>query len=215
MSTTQNLKLTRAVKVILDFIFWLLVIASIFLALYIAVSPLIFKVSDIPYSASVPVAIGIGDEPQFDVQVAGAAGKGINAAYVEGAQGTLRLETTNWYYFLVSNLAKLLTAIGLAYVLYLLRKVLGTILGGDPFATQNVTDIRRIGYLVLVVGFLRALFEYTAAWEILRQLTITNPPLSLPSPFNAEVILASLLILVLAQVWSYGYQLERDQALTV
>lgn len=215
MSTTQSLKLTRTVKVILDILFGLLVIATIFLAVWIFASPLIQKVSDIPISASVPVAIGIGDQPQFDVQVAGGGTKDIHNAFVEDAQGTLRLETTNWYYLLVSNLAKLLTAVGLAYVIYLLRKVLITILQGEPFASQNVIDIRRIGYLVLLVGFLRALFEYTASWLILNQLTITAPPLSLPSPFNAEVILASLLILVLAQVWSYGYQLERDQALTV
>ena len=69
--------------------------------------------------------------------------------------------------------------------------------------------------MVLLVGFLKATVEYLAAREILNQLTIVEPTLSLPSPFEAEVILASLLILVLAQVWSYGMELDRDQALTI
>ena len=72
-----------------------------------------------------------------------------------------------------------------------------------------------MGYLVLLVGFLRLVVEYLAAEEILNQRTISKPALSLPSLFHVEVILASLLILVLAQVWSYGLELERDQKLTI
>lgn len=215
MSTTRNLKLTRFVKVLLDIIFWVLVFASAFLVLWIALSPIVLKVTDIVITSSVPVAIGLGDEPQLAVEVAGAEAKGVQAAYVEGAQGTLRLETSNWSMILVSNLAKLISAIGLAYVVYLLRTVLQSILEGDPFAPVNTVLIRRIGYMVLLVGFLKAAVEYFAAWEILNQLKVVVPPLSLPSPFEAELILASLLILVLAQVWSYGLDLEREKALTI
>ena len=97
----------------------------------------------------------------------------------------------------------------------MLRSVLQAILQGDPFTTENTVRIRRIGYMVLLVGFLKAAVEYFAAREILNQLTIVEPSLSLPSPFDAEIILASLLILVLAQVWSYGLDLEREKALTI
>jgi hypothetical protein len=215
MSTTQNQKLPRIVKTLLDIIFGLLVVVCVFLVLWIAFSPLILNISDITITSSVPVAIGSGDEPQFEVEIAGAEAKGIQAAFVDEAQGTLRLETTDWYFIFISNLAKLLTAIGLAYVVYLLRAVLKALLEGDVFTQENEVLIRRIGYAVLIVALVRAAAEYLAAYEILKQLTITRPALSLPSPFEAEVILASLLILVLAQVWSYGLELERDRALTI
>jgi hypothetical protein len=215
MSTTQNQKLPRIVKTLLDIIFGLLVVVCVFLVLWIAFSPLILNISDITITSSVPVAIGSGDEPQFEVEIAGAEAKGIQAAFVDEAQGTLRLETTDWYFIFISNLAKLLTAIGLAYVVYLLRAVLKALLKGDVFTQENMVLIRRIGYAVLIVALVRAAAEYLAAYEILKQLTITRPALSLPSPFEAEVILASLLILVLAQVWSYGLELERDRALTI
>ena len=215
MSTKQDLKLPRIVKTLLDIIFGLLIIVCVFLVLWIAFSPLILSMSDVVITASVPVAIGSGYEPQFEVEVAGAEAKGIRAAFVDEAQGTLRLETTDWYFIFISNLAKLLTAIGLAYVVYLLRAVLQAILQGDVFTQENVVRIRRIGYSVLIVAFVRAAAEYLAADEILKQLTITQPALNLPSPFEAEVILASLLILVLAQVWSYGLALERESALTI
>jgi hypothetical protein len=72
-----------------------------------------------------------------------------------------------------------------------------------------------MGLAVLFVRFLRPTVEYFAARAILNQLTIVEPPLSLPSPFQSEVILASLLILILAQVWSYGLEIERDRSLTI
>ena len=215
MSTKQDLKLPRIVKTVLDIIFGLLVVVCVFLVLWIAFSPLILNISDITITSSVPVAIGSGDEPKFEVEAAGAEAKGIRAAFVDEAQGTLRLETTDWYFIFISNLAKLLTAIGLVYVIYLLRSVLQAIIQGDVFTQENVARIRRIGYLVLIVAFVKATVEYIAAWEILNQLRIVEPALSLPSPFEAEVILASLLILVLAQVWSYGLELERERAMTI
>jgi hypothetical protein len=215
MSSTQNQKLPRIVKTVLDIIFGLLIIICVFLVLWIAFSPLILNISDIVITASVPVAIGSGYEPQFEVEIAGAEAQGIRNAFVEEAQGTLRLETTDWYLIFISNLSKLLTAIGLAYVVYLLRSVIKALLQGEIFTQENVVKIRRIGYAVLIVALVRASAEYFAARAILRQLTIVEPGLSLPSPFEAEVILASLLILVLAQVWSYGLELERERAMTI
>lgn len=215
MSTTLNSRLTRAVKVILDILFWMLVVVTTFLVLWITFSPLILQVSDIVITSSVPVAIGSGDVPRFEVEVADAEAKGIRNAFVEEAQGTLRLETTDWYLIFVSNLGKLVVALGLLYVVYLLRSLFTAILQEEIFTQENAALIRRTGYAVLIVGLLKAAAEYFAAWEVLRQLTITSPPLNLPSPFEAVIILSSLLILVLAQVWSYGLELEREKALTI
>ncbi|HUV29411.1 MAG TPA: DUF2975 domain-containing protein [Anaerolineales bacterium] len=215
MSANQNPKILRIVKVILDILFGLLVIVSVFLFLWIALSPFILSMSSITIMSSVPVAIGTGNDPRMDVEIAGADAEGIQIAYIDEAQGTLRLETTDWYLIFISNLAKLLTAVGLAYLIFLLRSVIIAIQNGEIFTQQNVLRIRRLGYLVLIVAFVKAALEYFAAFELLNQLTIVEPLLSLPSPFEAEVILASLLILVLAQVWSYGLELERERALTV
>jgi hypothetical protein len=215
MSTTLNSRLPRTVKVILDIIFWLLVIVTTFLVLWIAFAPFLLKTDGIVITSSVPVAIGSGAEPRFDVEIAGAEAQGIEYAFVDEAQGTLRLETTDWYLIFISNLGKLIAALGLLYIVNLLRTLLNAILQGEIFTQGNAILVRRIGYAVLIVGLLQAAAEYFAAREVLRQLTITRPPLSLPEPFEAGVILASLLILVLAQIWSYGLELEREQALTI
>ena len=91
MSTKQNPGVLRIVKIILDIIFGLLVIVSAFLLLWILLSPFILNVTDIAIMSSVPVAIGSGTEPRMEVEVAGADAKGIQAAYVDESQGTLRL----------------------------------------------------------------------------------------------------------------------------
>jgi hypothetical protein len=215
MSATLNSRLTKFVKGILNLLFWMLVVITTFLVLWIAFSPLILQMSDIVISSSVPVTIGSGDVPRFKVEVAGEEAKGIRNAFVEDAQGTLRLETSDWYLIFVSNLGKLVTALGLLYVIHLLRALFAAILQDEIFTQENAILVRRIGYAVLIVGFLQAAAEYFAAREMLRVLTITSPRLSLPSPFQAVIILASLLILVLSQVWSYGLELEREKALTI
>ena len=214
MANRTNPKLPRFVKALVDFIYGLLIISSATLFLLIVLSPSILKGTQSVITASVLVGIGSGEEPRFEVQVAEAEANGIRYAFVDEAQGTLHLETDNWVYIFISNFSKLLIVLGLTYVFYLLRAVLKDILQGDPFATENAPRIRRIGYVVLLLAFLRPTVEYIAANEIIRNLRI-DPALGLPSPFKAESILISLLFLTLAHVWSYGIELKRDQELTV
>ena len=130
------------------------------------------------------------------------------------AGGILRFETDNWVYLFYGYLRQFLLALGLLYIFRLLRAVLQDILQGDPFSAPNSVRIRRLGYAVLLLTFLVPAIETMTASEILRGLQI-QPALSLPSLFDAGYILLSLLILVLAQVWSYGLELKRDQALTI
>jgi len=215
MSAFSNPKLNLFTKFVVDLLYYLLVGAALFLGLWIVASPLVLRATDSVITASVPVAVGTGSEPKFDVEVLGSAAKGIRNAFVDESQGTLRLETTNWSFIAVSNLAKLLTAIGLAYSFYLLRSILQAILQGEPFGQDSTMRLRKMGFAVLAVGFLRPTVEYLAAKFILDRLVLTQPPLSLPSLFKSEVILVSLLILILAQVWSYGLELERERALMI
>ena len=215
MSSTKDLSLARFVKTLLDIIYGLLIFACVALVLWIALSPVIFNQTGILGTASVPVTIGAGDELQFEVSFTGSTQNTIQAAFVEDAQGTLRLETSSFFLIFIANAAKLVTGIGLAYVFYLLRIIVQAILDGNPFAPENAPLIRRIGYSVLALGILQPTVGFLAGAEILNQLPVTSPILNPGIPFDAEVILATLLILLLAHIWSYGLELERDQELTI
>ncbi len=69
--------------------------------------------------------------------------------------------------------------------------------------------------MVLLIGILQPAVQYMAATEILNRLPPTVPALNPGPTFDAEVILVSLLILLLAHIWSYGLDLERERALTI
>lgn len=215
MSNNQNPRILRILKIVLDILFGLLTIVSGFLVLWIVFSPFIISSTGIAITSSVPVAIGEDGEPRMEVEIAAGDSDRIRWAFLDEAQGTLRMETTDRYMIFISNLARLLTALGISYLIYLLRTVVISVQHGEVFTEQNVKRIRRLGYLVLGLSLAQAFFEYIAAYEVLRQVNITSPPLSVPSPFEPGVILASLLILALAQVWGYGLELERDRALTI
>jgi hypothetical protein len=163
----------------------------------------------------VPVRIGTGEEPQFIATFTGSPNEVIEAAFVEEAEGTLRLETNSTLLILIANAAKLVTSIGLAYVFYLLRAVVQAILDGVPFTAENSRRIRRLGYAVLLVGLVQHAVQYIAANEILNRLPTAVPAFQPGPTFNTELILVSLLILLLAHIWSYGLDLERDRALTI
>lgn len=215
MSLKEPPRLARFLKTLVDILFGLLVFACVGLILWMAVSPVVISQSGGMGTASVPVRIGSGLEPQFEVTFTGTAKDAIHASFVEEAEGTLRLETTSIQLIFIANAAKLLLGIGLAYVFFLLRGILKNILAGEPFAAENGPRIRRLGYTVLLVGILGPLAQYVAAVEILNRLPTTIPDLQPGPTFDAEVILATLLILLLAHIWSYGLELERDKALTV
>ncbi|TFH47731.1 MAG: DUF2975 domain-containing protein [Methanothrix sp.] len=215
MSTTRNLRLARFLKILLDFLFGLTVLVCIGLALWVALSPWVLRQTGSLGSASVPVRIGTGAEPQFDVNFQGIPEAEIQSAYVREAEGALYLETSSFFLIAIANAAKLILGGGLAYVFYLLREIVKAIQAGEPFTVESSRRIRRLGYAILLVSFLGPLVQFIAASEILHRLPMTIPELAAGPTFNAQMLFISLLVLLLAHIWSYGLDLERERALTV
>lgn len=211
----KNEKLLSLLKGIINLAYGAMVIGSILLVVVMIFSPLFLEENLRYLTASVPVSIGTGDTPQFDVSITTSPAVHISTAFVDEAQGILRLETTNWYFIFVSYISQLVTAIGLAYVFYQLRGILEAIAIDEIFTMENSHKLRKLGYAILILGFIRPSFEGMAANEILRRLTSISPAVTMPSPFKIEIIFASLLILIIAQVWAYGLELKTEQDLTI
>jgi hypothetical protein len=215
MSTTKNLRLGRIVKTVLDILFGLSVFVCVGLILWVAVAPLVLNQSQGWGTASVPVTIGVGQEPQFDVSFTSLPEDEMNAAYVTDAEGTLQIETRNFLLVLITNAAKIIGLVGVAYIFYILRSIVKDIQGGEPFAEENIRRIRKLGYVLLIFSILFQVAQFLAASEVLRRLPEVQPELSAGHAFDAGVILISLLVLLLAHVWSYGLEIERDRELTI
>ncbi|MGD2161997.1 MAG: DUF2975 domain-containing protein [Anaerolineales bacterium] len=215
MSAPKNLKLARSLKIFLDILFVLALIVFIGLLIWTAVSPLVLRRPDTFGTVTLPVRIGEGDDPQFDVSFNSAPALRINDSYVEEAHGTFVFTTTSAQPVIIANFAKLLSLAGLAYVFYLLRSVMITIKDGEPFTAKNVVHIRRIGYLVLALGVLSPVVQFTSSILIMNTLPNTAPVLQPGPAFDGKVILLALFILLIAQIWSHGIELEHEHALTI
>ncbi len=215
MSTTKNLRIGRFLKVLLDFLFGFMIIVCVGLLIWVLLTPILLRKDGMLGSASVPVRIGTGDDPQFEVRVESGEEFGVADAFVRESEGMLYLETESIYLITLSNAAKLILGGGLIYTLFLLRGIVRSIVAGNPFTSDTALKVRRLGYTILVLAFLAPIVQYLAASEVLKRLVATTPAL-VPGPsFDAVYLLLSLLILLLAQIWSYGLDLERDRQLTV
>ncbi len=215
MSTTKNMQLVRFLKGLMDFLYGAMIIAIVALILGLSLLPVLSSNFGFLSAASIQVRIGSGSDPQLEVRMLELPEDNVASIYLEDGEGTLFIETTSMYLIVIANAAKLVFALGLLYVFSLLRKIMQSIEAGDPFNAATGQRIRRLGYAVLAVSFIGPGAESMAAAEILKRLSTTTPELLAGPTYNAEIILASLLILLLSHVWSYGLDLERERALTV
>lgn len=211
MSKSMNLKYARFIKTILDIIFGALIVACVVLVVWILASPLLMGRLGSLGTASMLVRIELPNEDPVEVST---GESGISTVFIDDAEGTLFIETSNVMLVLVANLAKLFVGLGLVYVFKLLRSILKNIMNKTPFMLENTQFLYRLGYALLAITIFRPLIEYFAAKEILRNVQYT---ISLQPGFHLDLvtILVSLLILLLAFIWRYGLELEQDQALTV
>lgn len=215
MSSTKNVRLAKLLKIFLDFLLGLTILVCIGLVMWVALSPLMLRQFDVVGSASIPVRIGSGAEPQLEVSFQGATDELINDAFLRESEGILYLETGSIALIAAANAAKLVLGGGLIYVLYLLREIVRAIVAGAPFTAEIGQKVRRLGFSVLLLSFISPLAQFIAASEILHRLPVPVPDLAPGPTFDSIYIFLALLILLLSYVWGYGLDLERDRELTV
>jgi lipoprotein signal peptidase len=206
---------TRTAKVWLDIAFFLAAAAGIGLALWLVVSPLVLRggqVGDI----TIPVAVGSGSlRPTLTVEVDTIAAPSIRRAVLVEARGELRVQSTSWSLQFFPNLGLLIGIAVVLYVLLLLRRMLSSVLVGDPFAAANATRMRIMGVILVAAGALGPVAEHLAARTMLRMVPVRDVALTAPFDLRVDVILVGLLLLVLAAVFGYGSELERERSLTI
>jgi hypothetical protein len=215
MTVSKNLRLANFLKVGLDITLGLAILVIVGLSIWTAVSPLVLNRPDVFGTVTVPVRIGIGGDPKLDIRFVSKAPANVNEAYVEEAEGTFVFTTSDALPVGIANIAKLLILAGFAYTLNLLRSVMINLKAGQPFSEKNAVHIRRMGYAVLVLGVLGPVVQFLSALLIMSRLPETIPVLQAGPTFDGKVVLIALFILLLAQIWSYGIELEREQALTI
>jgi len=89
------------------------------------------------------------------------------------------------------------------YVLYLLRKIVGTLLAGDPFIPENISRLRTIWIVIALSEIIRIIVvNLSNTGEMLIDL-------------RAGTLFLVFVIAALSEVFRHGAELRRDAELTI
>jgi len=220
MTAKKANRATRVVKVWLDIAFWLGLLGGVVLAGWTLISPVVIARSGRPADLSVKVAVGSGsllpvEQLQTPQDADGSRTSALTRPRLVKARGELRLDATSWGLQAASNLGRLVGIALALWVIYLMRRVVATVIAGDPFVAENARRIRWIAMIVIAAGVVGPFVDYVVARAVLARVAIEGVTLSPPVPVEASPILEGLLVWVLAAVFDRGAVLEKEQSLTV
>ena len=86
---------------------------------------------------------------------------------------------------------------------------------GQPFAAGNAMRIRRLALAVVLAEVSRAAVVYAANAYVAAQFAADHLRFTARPRIDAFAIVSALILLVLAEVFRTGTQLDEDQSLTV
>ncbi len=124
--------------------------------------------------------------------------------------------TNRWISFW-SAISILIMLVLVIYQAFLMRRVLQTVLDGDPFAVVNAHRISIIGFVNIIIGIACPVMNYILSCSALEVFDVAGADLS--SNFQlmeySEMVWNGLLILILALVFRHGARLQRERSLTI
>ena len=108
-------------------------------------------------------------------------------------------------------------------IVHQLRLFLGSVKQGRPFDRENPKRIRRIGYLVFVLGPLEGIWSWLMSMKYMEQISLPGTSLAINESSkqivnintDQHLIIMGLLILLIAQIFDEGVKMQQEQDLTV
>lgn len=92
------------------------------------------------------------------------------------------------------------------FVLKSLRRVVSTVIAGDPFVPQNISRLRRIWVIIALAEIFRMFIHWLAR---------VNATGASETDFRLETWFLVFVVAALAEAFRYGAELRRDQELTI
>jgi hypothetical protein len=136
---------------------------------------------------------------------------------VEDVRASLKLPIAilPWWFFAVlwAHAAGALAM--MLFALHHLRRIFERVRAGEPFDANNAQRLRWVGLMLFALTLLNGVAEHITAVAVRQGLTTTS--ISVPSGFNLDgsVVVFSLLLIALAEIFRRGSQLEHEQSLVV
>ena len=111
------------------------------------------------------------------------------------------------------NIAGLLVA---CYGVYLFRGLLKDVIAQEIFTERNTSRLSKLGWLSIAAAFVSPQLDRWLTWAMLDQVRSDAFLFSRAStPSSGYLFMMGILTLVLAEIWRYGLELQRDRDATV
>lgn len=118
--------------------------------------------------------------------------------------------------FLAANAAILIVFFGLLlWVLGQLRAIFRTLRDGQPFVPANATRLRQIAFAIIGGELARTVFAFFENYYAMTHFVAEGLRFDARPDLNVLAVLNGLIILVIAEVFRVGTQLDEEQSLTV
>lgn len=194
------------IEVLLNVSWWLVAISLGLLVILLVCSTFVELRGD-NLTMSLPVAV------QLDASIHAVGGE--TNAHFEKLRGNLRFPARNGA-FLSGSVAVVILIFGyLFWIVTQLRYVFRSLSQGLPFVLANARRIRWIGFAVIFGEFGRAAIIYFWSYYTSLHFTADGLRFAASADINPVTVVGGLAILVIAEVFRQGAQLQDEQSLTI
>ncbi|MFH0766188.1 MAG: DUF2975 domain-containing protein [Calditrichota bacterium] len=167
-----------------------------------------------PYPLKLPLAVNIPDytmpdpwgaeEFEPDSMFVHIKGYDTVNVYTYHDKNHLLVYGSRWLYFGFS-----------LWIAWLLRGIFRSAAKGKPFDRINAKRIHRIGYILILLGLIRPLWNWSIGSLYAHHIKISGATVSPQMDFHFGSIMFGLLIMGLAYFFEYAFRLQAEQELTV
>jgi hypothetical protein len=211
MTPNRSDRLTRLLTAIASFVFYASLVAGA--ALLVAL-PLVklFAPHNPDFKWGLPVPATVRDSAAMVSTIWGQARLELGAV-----RGSLKLPVSMlpWWFmavvwtYVAAQFALMLMA------MYNVRRILQRVRDGAPFDRHNAQRLRSVGLMILALALSSGVAEFITSQAVSSGLASSTFHVSRGLHFNAPLMLVALILVVLAEVFRRGSELEAEQSLVI
>ncbi|MFC1553447.1 DUF2975 domain-containing protein [candidate division KSB1 bacterium] len=205
MKTLDRNKLLKIMRVTVNFIYYLLLTALIIVSLY-SVGNIISKGTS---TFKMQVNISSMDRIRVDSDIFS------RPAQVTYHTGNMMFDLEDTYSKIFFNVSMLILLVFVIYIVRQIRTILINFSKNNIFSLENFHLTRKTGILILLIEVYLKLYYYSLDKVIGSKLSTGDWLVWFSWDFNGPVILAGLLIIIFAEIFRIGFQIQEEQKLTI
>jgi Protein of unknown function (DUF2975) len=142
-------------------------------------------------------------------------GAGARAADLVDGVGRVRIQRLPWPELSVLLAAAMARTLLWLPILHQLRKLLGALRAGRPFVRENAARLRKLGWSVILVQLALTAIRFGEGLYVAERFQRPGLQLAPPVDLPTTGLFVGAVLLVAAEAFRRGAQLEEDQAFTV